>query len=43
MHCREEFLAAAAIARDESASRLHTHLGESKIQAVSGPERYGKH
>jgi guanine deaminase len=41
LHCADEFMVGAArLARDHGIG-YHTHLGESKIQAVSGLTRYG--
>jgi guanine deaminase len=41
LHCTDEdWRAAAALARDYDVG-LHTHLAESKVQALAGQERYG--
>lgn len=41
-HCSDEMLIAAVRAVRESGSGWHTHLAESKVQAVAGMRRYGK-
>lgn len=42
LHCTDAFWKdAAALARDYGVG-LHTHLAESKLQAVAGMERYGR-
>ena len=41
LHCADEFMAGAARLAREHGIGYHTHLGESKIQAVSGLARYG--
>jgi len=41
-HCTEEFiLGCGRIARDHGL-RLHTHIAESKVQALVGQQRYGR-
>lgn len=41
-HCSDEFLVGAAGLAREHGIGLHTHLAESKVQAVAGLERYAK-
>jgi guanine deaminase len=41
LHCADEFMVGAARLAREHGVGYHTHLGESKVQAVSGLERYG--
>ncbi len=41
LHCADEFMVGAARLAREHGIGYHTHLGESKIQAVAGIERYG--
>lgn len=41
-HCSDEFLVAAAEFTREHGIGLHTHLAESKVQAVAGLKRYSK-
>jgi 5-methylthioadenosine/S-adenosylhomocysteine deaminase len=41
LHCADEFMVGAARLAREHDIGYHTHLGESKVQAVSGLERYG--
>jgi guanine deaminase len=41
LHCADEFMVGAARLAREHGIGYHTHLGESKIQAVSGLTRYG--
>src|SRR5262249_24506579 len=41
LHCADEFMVATARLAREHGLGYHTHLGESKIQAVSGIKRYG--
>ncbi len=42
LHCSDDFITACRdLAADEDVG-LHTHLAESKVQAVSGLARYGK-
>jgi len=40
--CTDQFLLASKHLADEFGVGLHTHLAESKIQALSGRRRYGK-
>ena len=42
LHCSDEFMIGCRDLAREFGLGLHTHLGESKIQAVSGYRRYGK-
>lgn len=41
-HCSDEFLRACADLAGEHGVGLHSHVAESKVQAVVGLERYGK-
>jgi guanine deaminase len=41
MHCTDEFLAACRRLSDEFVCPVHTHMAESKLQALVGKERYG--
>ena len=41
-HCSEAFLRAAKRAADEHGVGFHTHLAESKVQALTGIRLYGK-
>lgn len=41
-HCSDEFLQRLARLTREHRLGLHTHLAESKVQAVAGLKRYGK-
>ncbi len=41
LFCSEDFLIACRDLADEYGAMLHTHLAESKIQALTGLERYG--
>jgi guanine deaminase len=41
LHCADEFMVGAARLAREYDTGFHTHLGESKIQAVSALPRYG--
>ncbi|MEM7222603.1 MAG: amidohydrolase family protein [Pseudomonadota bacterium] len=41
LFCSEEFLIACRNLAEEHGARIHTHLAESKIQALTGLERYG--
>ena len=41
LHCADEFMVGAARLAREHGIGYHTHLGESKVQAVSGLARYG--
>ncbi len=40
--CSEDFLRACGALADEFGAFVHTHLAESKIQALSGRRRYGR-
>ncbi len=42
MHCSDDFLVGAADFAREAGIGLHTHLAESKVQAVYGKEMYGR-
>jgi guanine deaminase len=42
LHCSEKFVCGCARLARENGVRLHTHVGESKVQAVSGIKRYGR-
>ena len=42
MHCSDDFLAACRDLSREFACPVHTHMAESKLQALVGGERYGK-
>lgn len=42
LHCSDDFLLATRDLAQEYDAALHMHLGESKVQAVSGITRYGK-
>lgn len=41
LHCADEFMVGAAHLAREYGAGYHTHLGESKVQAVSALTRYG--
>ncbi len=41
LHCSDEFWRGAAALAREYGAGLHSHLAESKLQAVGGLERYG--
>ena len=41
LHCADEFMVGAARLAEEYGAGYHTHLGESKVQAVSALTRYG--
>lgn len=41
LHCSDEFWRSSAALAREFGVGLHTHLAESKLQAVAGLERYG--
>lgn len=41
LHCADDFMVGAARLAREFGAGFHTHLGESKIQAVSALTRYG--
>jgi len=42
MHCTDAFLAACRDLADEFTCPVHTHMAESKLQALTGQLRYGK-
>ena len=42
IHCRDDFLLACRDIAKEFGAGLHSHLAESKVQAVVGAERYGR-
>ncbi|MCZ6872994.1 MAG: amidohydrolase [bacterium] len=42
LHCSDAFMLATRDLAQEYGTALHMHLGESKIQAMSGITRYGK-
>jgi 5-methylthioadenosine/S-adenosylhomocysteine deaminase len=42
LHCRDEFMVASRDLAAEYDVGIHTHLAESKVQAVVGARRYGK-
>jgi guanine deaminase len=42
LHCRDEFLVACRDLAADFDVGIHTHLAESKIQAVVGVQRYGR-
>ena len=42
MHCTEEFLTACRELAGEFACPVHTHMAESKLQALVGRERFGR-
>jgi len=42
LHCGDEFMCGCARLAREHGVGLHTHVGESKVQAVSGIRRYGR-
>jgi guanine deaminase len=41
-HCSDEFIRACADLAKEHGSGLHSHVAESKVQAIVGLQRYGK-
>ena len=41
-HCTDELLVGSKRLADEFGAGLHTHLAESKVQALNGLRRYGK-
>jgi guanine deaminase len=41
-HCSDEFIRACVELADEHGAGLHTHVAESKVQAIVGLQRYGK-
>jgi guanine deaminase len=42
LHCRDEFMVACRDLATEFDVGIHTHLAESKVQAVVGARRYGR-
>lgn len=42
LHCSDEFMLACARLASEFAVGLHTHVSESKVQAIAGLKKYGK-
>jgi guanine deaminase len=42
LHCRDEFMVACRDLAVEYDVGIHTHLAESKVQAVAGVRRYGR-
>jgi len=42
LHCADEFLCGCARLAREHGIGIHTHVGESKVQAIAGLQRYGK-
>jgi guanine deaminase len=42
LHCTEDFLTGCARLAREHGLRLHSHVGESRVQAVSAIRRYGR-
>lgn len=42
LHCADEFMCACAKLARHHGVPLHSHVGESKVQAVAGLKRYGK-
>ena len=42
LHCTESFACGCAKLARAHGVRLHTHVGESKVQAVAGMRRYGR-
>ena len=42
MHCSDDLLAACRDIADEYQCPVHTHMAESKLQALTGRERYGR-
>jgi len=42
LHCADEFMCGCARLAQEHGIGLHTHVGESKVQAVVGRQKYGK-
>jgi guanine deaminase len=41
-HCSDEFIRACVALAAEHGVGLHTHVAESKVQAIAGLQRYGK-
>jgi guanine deaminase len=42
LHCSDDFLAACGRLGREYGVSVQTHLGETRLQALSGPRRYGR-
>ena len=42
LHCSDEFMVACARLAREFGVGLHTHVSESKVQAIAGLKKYGK-
>jgi 5-methylthioadenosine/S-adenosylhomocysteine deaminase len=42
LHCSDEFMVGCANLAREYGTGLHTHVSESKVQAIAGLEKYGK-
>jgi guanine deaminase len=42
LHCADEFMCGCAKLAREHGVGIHSHVGESKVQAVSGIRRYGR-
>lgn len=42
LHCADEFMCGCATLAREHGVGLHSHVGESKVQAVVGRQKYGK-
>src|SRR4029079_10851294 len=42
LHCSDEFIVGCGNLAREYSAGLHTHLSESKVQAVVGLRKYGK-
>ncbi len=42
LHCADEFMCGCAKLARQHGVGLHSHVGESKVQAVAGIKRYGK-
>ncbi|MCC7425708.1 MAG: amidohydrolase family protein [Alphaproteobacteria bacterium] len=42
LHCCDEFMCGCARLAREHGAPLHTHVGESKVQAIAGINRYGR-
>jgi guanine deaminase len=42
LHCTDAFMTGCAALAREYGARLHSHVGESRVQAVTGISRYGR-
>ena len=42
LHCTDDFLSACRKLAGDQDLRIHTHLAETKVQALSGERRYGR-